>query len=418
LRVFVKTFGCELNRADSEVIAELLNCNSIGITDSEGDADAVVVNTCTVREETESKVLQYISSVGNKRVVATGCMAAAQPGLLRSIYPEISIVTINNLHDLVRALRDRVVSVKKGGSYPAPAPFKSGVVHTIPISRGCIGECSYCIARLARGGLSSTPPEVILSIVESATSSGALEIRLAAQDAGAYGLDIGHSLISLLRLVAALPYDFRIRVGMFKLSSVWAFFDELMDCYASKKIYKFVHMPLQSGSDHVLSLMHRGYTVGMYLEAVKRMRSRFPEITLATDIIVGYPGETEDDFKETCEVVEAITPDKIHISRFTPRPHTPASLLEQVPEPVKKARSRILARKKISIQASRNKKWIGREVEATILASRKGIGAIARTDEYKPVLLRGADCLALGSRHTLEITGCSPFSLVGKVIRR
>ncbi|MDH7555956.1 MAG: tRNA (N(6)-L-threonylcarbamoyladenosine(37)-C(2))-methylthiotransferase [Candidatus Methanosuratincola sp.] len=418
MRVFIKTFGCELNRADSEVIAAQLQGSSIGIADSEEAADAVVVNTCTVRGETESKVLQYISSIRNKMIVATGCMAAAQPGLLSCTCPEISIVTLNNLRDLARALRERVISVKRGGECPTPAPFTRGVVHTIPISRGCIGECSYCIVRLARGKLLSTPPEEILRIAECAASSGALEIRLAAQDAGAYGLDLGCSLSALLRRVAALPYDFRIRVGMFNLSSVWAILDELMDCYASKKIYKFAHMPLQSGSDRILSLMRRGYTVGMYLDAVRRMRNRFPEMSLATDIIVGYPGETEADFKETCEALESVVPDKIHVSRFAPRPHTPAALAEQVPETVKKTRSRILAKKKIEIQTSRNKKWVGKEVEATILASRKGIGAVARTDEYKPVLVKGAEPPALGSRHVLEITGCSPFSLVGEVIRR
>lgn len=136
LRVFVKTFGCELNRADSEVIAALLQDSAIGLAESEEAADIVVVNTCTVRMETESKVLKYISSVRNKRVVATGCMAAAQPGLLKCTFPGISIVTMNNLHDLVRALQERVISVKKGGACLEPAPFKNGAVHTVPISRG------------------------------------------------------------------------------------------------------------------------------------------------------------------------------------------------------------------------------------------------------------------------------------------
>ncbi len=419
LRVFVKTFGCELNRADSEVIAALLQDSAIGLAESEEAAEIVVVNTCTVRMETESKVLKYISSVRNKRVVATGCMAAAQPGLLKYTFPGISIVTMNNLHDLIRALQERVISVKKGGARPEPAPFKNGVVHTVPISRGCMGDCSYCIVRLARGELLSTPPEEILRIVEAAGSSGALEIRLAAQDVGAYGLDLGSSLIALLRRIAKLPYDFKVRVGMFNLSSVWSFFDDLLDCYGSEKIYKFAHVPLQSGSDRILSLMHRRYTVDMYLDAVKRMRSRFSEMTLATDVMVGYPGETEVDFKETCEVLEAVTPDKIHISRYAPRPHTPAALAaDQIPEPVKKTRSRILAQIKIEIQSRRNQKWVGKEVEATILAVRKGIGAVGRTDEYKPVLVKEADPSTLGSRPMLEITGYSPFSLVGRVIRR
>ncbi|MEJ5292019.1 MAG: tRNA (N(6)-L-threonylcarbamoyladenosine(37)-C(2))-methylthiotransferase [Candidatus Methanosuratincola sp.] len=417
MRVFVKTFGCELNRADSEVITTLLRNDSIGIADSEGTADVVLINTCTVRRETESKILKYISLLRNKRVVATGCMAAAQPGLLRCAFPEISIVTLNNLHDLTRALNEKVISVKKGSACPNPAPFTKGAVQTIPISRGCLGDCSYCIVRLARGKLLSTPTEGVLRAVENAGASGALEIRLASQDAGAYGWDLGSSLVILLRRIAALPYDFKVRIGMFNLSSVWSYFDELMDCYASKKIYKFAHMPLQSGSDRILSLMNRRYSARKYIEAVERMRCRFPEMTLATDIIVGFPGETEDDFKETCEVLEAIMPDKIHISRFAPRPHTPAALAKQIPEPVKKTRSRILVSKKMEIQTKRNQEWVGREVEATILALRKGIGAIARTDNYKPVVVKGGGSQEIGSRLTLEITGCSPFNLEGSIIR-
>lgn len=418
LRVLIRTFGCELNRADSQMIAKLFEGNPIEVVDSEEDADAVVVNTCTVREETEHKVLKYISSLGRKKVVATGCMAAAQPGLLRYNFPEISIVTLNNLHDMIRALQGGVISVKKGDSLSKPASFTRGLVHTIPISRGCLGECSYCIVRLARGKLLSVAPEEILQIIENAVVSGALEIRLAAQDTGVYGKDIGASLVSLLNRAVAIPYEFRVRVGMFNLSSVSSCFDELMECYTSNKIYKFVHIPLQSGSDRILSIMRRGYTAELYLEAVSDMRRRFPQMTLATDVIVGYPGETEDDFRETCKVLDSITPDKIHISRFAPRPHTPAALLKQIPEPVKKARSRILTSKKIAIQTERNRGWIGREVEATALSYRRGFGVVARTDEYKPVIVECAAHSTLGARLLLEVVGCSPFSLTGRIIRR
>lgn len=418
MRVYIKTFGCELNRADSEAIAEQLKKSSISLSSSERDSDAVIVNTCTVRRDTELKVLKYISSLKGKRVLVTGCMAAAQPGLVRLRFPDASIVSLNNLPEIPDALRGRVISVKSSGSRPSPAPFTSGLVFTIPISRGCLGHCSYCIVRLARGALSSLPPKEIISAMSRAGASGALEIRLAAQDTGTYGKDLGISLADLLGEVAALPYDFRVRIGMFNPSSVYGYLQDLAASYRSRNIYKFAHVPLQSGSDRILELMRRDYDLKKYFQVIGALRGACPGITIATDIMVGYPGETDEDFRETIEALHALDPDKIHISRFTPRPHTPAALMKQVPEHVKKQRSRIAISEKLSIQEERNKKWVNREVEATVLHYKAGIGALARTDEYKPVLIKGGGAQMLGSRALVEICSCTPFCLIGQVIRR
>ncbi|MDI9643615.1 MAG: tRNA (N(6)-L-threonylcarbamoyladenosine(37)-C(2))-methylthiotransferase [Candidatus Verstraetearchaeota archaeon] len=418
MRVFLKTFGCSLNRADTESITHLIKEHHLEIVDSEAEADAVVVNTCTVRGETEEKVLRYLSSLRGKRLLVTGCMAAVQPGLIACNFPQCSIVSANNMDCIIGALEKKVISVGSGGSPPPPAPFSRGLVYTIPISRGCLGECTYCIVRLARRTLVSTPPSTILTMTEKAVASGALEIRFTAQDTGVYGLDIGTSLHSLLRSASAITGRFKIRVGMFNPSSISSFLNDLLNCYHSNKIYKFAHMPLQSGSDKILESMRRGYNSEDFIKIVRRFRQEFPWMTLATDVIVGYPGELEEDFKNTLDLLRLLEPDKIHASRFSPRPHTPAASLKQVPEPVKKERSRIMSSLRLSIQNERNKRWVGKEVEATVVEHKRGVGLLARTDEYKSVLIKEDHPLLLGSRVFLEIIACSPFRLVGSVIRR
>jgi threonylcarbamoyladenosine tRNA methylthiotransferase CDKAL1 len=420
MKVYIKTFGCLSNKAESETIAKLLEAAGSEVVPWLDKADAVVVNTCTVRGETELKVLKFLATLSGKSVVVTGCMAAVQPALISKHAPNFSIVSPHSLQSIPLVLRgeSRSVTLHPHEALLEPAPFKNGVKYTIAISRGCLGSCSYCIVRLARGCLRSLPPERILSFISSAVRGGAWEVRLTAQDTGIYGNDIGTDLPTLLNGVASIEGSFRVRIGMFNPSSVYSLLGSLIVSYRSEKIYKFAHLPVQSGSDRVLMEMNRGYTAESFKRIVGDLRSTFQNFVLFTDVIVGYPGETNEDFEETCNLIRNIRPDKTHIARFSPRPHTPASSLKQVPEPVKKRRSEILTFLTKEIQIANNAQWVGKVVDATVVDIYRRGGMIARTDEYKTIAIQRCERSMLGKRFSIQVNSCTPFYLKGMITRR
>lgn len=418
MRVLIKTFGCASNRAETSALEGLLRGAGFEICHRLASAEAVVVNTCTVRRDTELKVMKYISSLRGKRVLVTGCMAEVQPSAISSSFPHASIVSPHNLPMVAEALArgGRTVAMAHSPHPPDPAPFGRGVRHLVVISRGCLGDCSYCIVRLARGRLVSVPVQKVVDSVATAVRRGAKEVFLSAQDTGVYGSDTGTDLPSLLERVLALEGDFRVRVGMFGPASIMPFLGRLADSYRSAKLYKFAHIPVQSGSDRILGLMGRPYGACDFLRVVSSLRSCNPALTLYTDVIVGFPGETEDDFSDTCRLIEATRPSKTHIARFSPRPHTPASAMRQVPEEIKKRRSQALTDLARRVQSESNSAWLGRVVEATVVDTFARGGVIARTDEYKTVALPGTRPM-LGTRLEVTVTSATPHFLVGEINR-
>lgn len=420
MRAYIKTFGCSSNRAETEIIIGILKDSSIEITDSIEAADAVVVNTCTVRGETEARVLKYLRSLNGKRVIVTGCMASIQPALVALSSPTASLVSVGNARSIPEIIRGgaRSVLLLESGDIPDPPPFRMGLRSIIPISRGCLGSCSYCIVRHARGRLRSSPREKILDSAEAAVRRGAREIWLTAQDAAAYGADIGSSLPELLECLTALPGDFMIRVGMFNPSSALKCLPRLVEAFSPRTVYKFVHAPLQSGSDRVLELMMRGHSADDFFALVSKFRSRHRRISLATDIIVGFPGEVDDDFKETCEAILKLKPDKTHIARYSPRPHTEAASMDQVRESVKKERSRRLVAIKREVQQEVNSSWVGETTEALAMELSSNGKALARSREYKPIWVSGVGREILGKWVNVDVDSCTPFSLSGRISRR
>jgi threonylcarbamoyladenosine tRNA methylthiotransferase CDKAL1 len=420
MQVFIKTFGCSSNRAETAALEGLLKDAGFEISHKLASADAIVVNTCTVRRDTELKVMKYISSVQGKRVVVTGCMAEVQPSTINSAFPGASIVSPHNLPMVAEALAKDGRTIAMGHSLqpPDPAPFGKGVRHLVAISRGCAGNCTYCIVRLARGRLTSVPSHKVVRSVAAAVGLGAKEIFLSAQDSGVYGNDMGTDLPALLDAVTQLEGSFKVRVGMFGPSSVIPFLGRLADSYRSNKIYKFAHIPVQSGSDGILKLMGRPYEVSDFLRVVSSLRSSQPSLTLYTDVIVGFPGETEADFARTCWLIEEAKPGKTHIARFSPRPHTPAYAMRQVPEEVKKKRSQTLTDLALRIQMECNSEWVGRVVDTVAVDTFTRGGVIARTDEYKTVALPGADKSLIGSQLEVEVTSATPFFLLGEISHR
>ncbi|MEM3060776.1 MAG: tRNA (N(6)-L-threonylcarbamoyladenosine(37)-C(2))-methylthiotransferase, partial [Candidatus Bathyarchaeia archaeon] len=269
-----------------------------------------------------------------------------------------------------------------------------------------------CCTRFARGRLFSYPKELIIEEIKDALEKGSMEIRLTAQDTGAYGIDLGYRLTDLINEILSIDKEFRIRVGMMSPVYALSIFQELIELYKDSKVYKFIHLPVQSGSDRVLKEMKRNYTVEEFKELVKAFRESVPKISIATDIIVGFPTESEKDFEETLKLLNETKPDIVNVSKFMPRPNTEASSMKQLDPKIVKHRSKLLSALVAQTSLENNKKLVGLEFEAYITKEKGSDGAfLGRIENYKPVILRGKDLL--GKKVKVRIAQASSRYLIG-----
>lgn len=339
--VFVKTWGCTANHDNSAIIAGLLLQHGHELVTTNDDADVLIYNTCTVKGTTENKISHDIKNAlitcPEKKIIITGCMASAQTALLRDLAPGASIVSVQNLTALPTALEtilegeivtitQRSREVKLG----FPKQPRNDHVAVIQIAEGCADTCTFCITKLAKGHIFSFPQDQIIAAATKAIQEGATLIYLTSQDNGAYGLDQGSRshLATLLNALLALNGDFLIRLGMTNPRHIIPILDELIAAYTHQKMLPFLHIPLQSGSENVLHAMNRKHSVADFVNIVTRFRAAIPTLCIATDIICGYPTETEEDFQQTLTLLHELQPGIVNISKFTPRPGTRAATLK------------------------------------------------------------------------------------------
>ena len=290
-------------------------------------------------------------------------------------------------------------------------PIIQGTDAILPIAQGCLGHCTYCITKFARGKLLSYDPETLVRDFGSFVNEGAKEILVTAQDTACYGFDIGTDLPTLLNSMLRTEGDYRVRIGMMNPNHLKKIVDGLIDCMDDGRVYKFLHIPVQSGSNTVLKNMNRGYTVESFLELVDVLRESIPEISIATDIIVGFPGETYEDYELTESLVRTLHADTLNITRFSSRPGTKAASMEQIHGQVAKRRSTDLTNLKNEVEYEVNKRLIGSRFRA--LATEVGKeGTIVRTEYYRPVVIK--EDIPLGTFVDVEITDCRSTYLFGQ----
>jgi len=368
----------------------------------------VIVNTCAVTEKTERKVLRRLRQIQGQRLIVGGCLAAARADAVEGL--ECRKVT-----GILRGSAAREI-LQLFGEAPAIRPALSirpgrcgiGIVN---IAEGCTGVCSYCIVKMARGRLESRFPEAVEEAVIGLVRSGAVEVQLTAQDTAAYGLEIGTSLAELLARIAELPGDFMIRVGMMNPNTAKPRLKELIHAFAYPKVYKFVHMPVQSGSDAVLRMMRRSYIAEDCIKVCRLLRESFPSTSFATDVIVGFTGEEDGDFAKTMQLLQEIRPDKVNVTKYSKRPGTAAAELYDMPDRIKKDRSRKATKQWLSIAGGINERRLGSIL--TVLVTEGGWGGCvkARDQNHTRMLVRGAH--ALGSRPRVRIISSNSFYLMG-----
>ena len=266
---------------------------------------------------------------------------------------------------------------------------KNEIIEIIPISSGCKGNCTYCLTKKARGNLQSYDPNLILKRVRKASAQGVKEIWLTSQDNGAYGLDINTTLPELLKKILEIPGNHKIRLGMANPNFIIKYIDELIPIFKNKKMFKFLHIPIQSGNDEVLRRMNRKYSAKDWIEIVERFRAEIPDITIATDIICGFPGETETQFRDTIYIVEKYEPDVVNRSKFWKRPGTPAATMKQTPGSEIKKRSAWLTNSFSWVIFQKNKKWMNWEGKILINEKGKEDSWVGRNFSYRPVIVKG-----------------------------
>lgn len=407
MRVHIKTYGCTLNQADSEIMESTLRSSGVQISDSANDADVVIVNTCTVKDITAQKILYQLSNMqkAGKRIVVTGCMAGANQDLIKRYAPSASMVTVSNIQDITDIVKDSYNGQRKVVSQYSKtdrlALFRPGdsIIAKIPTNDGCLSNCSFCETKFARGPLNSFSEKRILEAIEQSVRMGAKEVQLTSQDIGAYGSDSKTDIAELMEKITLIEGDFKVRIGMINPEHLHRCFDEFADALKNERFYKFVHLPVQSGSNTVLKDMKRDYTIEEFDGYVEELRKRMSNVTIETDIIVGFPTETQEDFDKTTNFIRRTRPEVTNISRFGARPHTQASKMKQQSVETINQRSLVLSRIVRQVQHETNDKFIDKRFNVIITEStRESLNG--RNDSYRQVVINknDADGIKVGAR--------------------
>ena len=411
MKYFVESYGCTMNYGEGEQLSKKMDSLGHVRVDNADDADIVILNTCTVVETTEKKMIHRMGELkaSGKDVIVTGCMAKVQPKRIMIRLPESMIVPPDE-YDLFTGK----VESAFGCSVPDDA-VKNVISPILPIAQGCLGNCSYCITRFARGKLRSYPEDELVSEFKSMLDSGAKEILVTAQDTACYGVDIGSSLPRLLKRFLEFDGEYRIRIGMMNPNNLDRILDDLLEVMEDDRVYRFLHIPVQSGSNQVLERMRRHYTVERFMGIVNRLRERYPDISIATDMITGFPGEADKDHEKSLKLIKELHADTLNITRFSVRPGTDAATMKnQVQGNVSKERSTELTNMKMSVEHSVNDTLIGKRFRVLVTEKGRGETVITRNRNYRPIGIE-AD-IPLGTFLEVEVTGSAPTFLTGRIV--
>ncbi len=422
---YVEGFGCPSNIYDLRIVEGRLEILGFRKVDLPEQADLVFVNSCAVKKRTEDRILSRLRELGRigKPVIVGGCLPLVDLQAVQEALPQyLAVVGPNSLDKLDEALEClkpglglNLVVTEHLMKVGMAKPRTGDVVGIVPIAEGCLGECTFCCTRLARGALFSYPSDAIVREIRRGVAYGVKEFWLVAQDTAAYGLDFGGDLVLLLRRVCEVEGRFRVRVGMMNPEHCISLVDGLAEVLRNPKMFKFLHVPLQSGNDRVLEAMGRRYCVDEFIAAVKVLRKNVPELTLWTDIICGFPTEDEEAFEDSLGVIREMRPDSVNVSKFSPRPGTAASEMRMLRSEVVKNRSRRMVQLCSHIALEKNKAWLNWCGELLVDERGKRSSWVGRNPSYKPVVIRDAD-FSLGQWIDAKVVGAAQTYLVGELL--
>jgi len=426
LQVFIKNFGCSANTADGEVLAGCLTQAGYQFASSEAEADVLIYNTCAVKGPTENRILNAMKQAPkNKKLIVAGCLPMISfERLLREVHFDGAVGPSvgNGIVDVVsRVLAgEKVLELSNSNCKPnldLPRIKSNPIISIVPVNFGCLGSCAYCCVVFARGHLRSYSLNEVTERVRNDFAAGAKEFWITSQDTACYGRESGSNLSELIEALGDLAGDFKVRVGMMTPNMVTDMQDKLINSFRSEKIFKFLHLPVQSGDDETLKRMRRFYTADQFKRIVDAFRTKFPDLTLATDVIVGFPGETTEAFENTLKLLEEIKPDVTNVSKFFARPKTAAAQIQTgvVEREEIKRRSTVAAELAKRISLERNQRWVGWVGDVLIDERGKVEGSwVGRNFAYKPIAVKSSDSL-MGKTMRIKAVEASATYLKGAI---
>jgi len=423
---YLETYGCALNTADSDMIAGHLSDRGVKRVLSPDEAHVIILNTCGVKEPTEDRIIHRLEELSKmaRLVIVAGCLPIISLRRVQRAIPNYAAILGPQSIETLGLIVDRVMKGERGLLHLEPDTgsklqfFKGppgSVVCTVPLCEGCLGSCTYCAVKFARGNVKSYSIKSLHDVVCRCVHQGYREIRLTGQDTGVYGHETGETLVELLQVLEAIKGAHMFRLGMFNPHHILASIDEFLQVMSSPRFFKFFHIPLQSGSNSILGDMERRYSVEDWQSAVRSIQRKIPLATIATDIIVGFPGETDEDFNKTLEVISNLKPPIVNISKYGDRPGTVASRAKnKVNTSVKKDRSRQLSALVTEVITEQNATWLGWTGPVLVVGAASKGGTLCRNTSYKAVIIQKQ--LTPGSTVDVEITMTHRTHLAATVI--
>lgn len=419
--IAVLSQGCAANFGDGEKIARALSAQhpdcSISFEFPTEQPLAFYLNVCTVKGNgTALKLLQQaVTTFPQAPIFITGCAPKDFQEDARKISDKVAFTSL-------KALESMDSIAPKGLQNDMRILRQSSFVGIVNIEEGCLDACAFCSTKLVKGRIQSMPEDAIVDQVRRLVNDGCQEIQLTGQDCACYGFDTDTNLANLTqKILAQVPGNYKIRLGMGNPRHILGYKDALLECFQDERLYQFLHVPVQSGSERILQLMNRKHSVEDFRRFALELQEKFPLFTLSTDLIVGFPGETDADFQETLDLLKETRPTVCNITRFVARKGTVAARIEEanaadtpaVPDSVKHERSAKLFDAFLQIAQENNQRWIGKT--CTVVTEKQGHRAgttIARNCAYRPVALQGN--IPAGKALQVRITKAEPFALIGE----
>ena len=419
-KIWVEAYGCSASFSDSEMISGLIVNGGHTLADSSEESDLNLIVTCSVKDATAAKMVHRIKESNSKPLVVAGCLPKAEQQTVEKFAENASLLGPNSIGKTLQVIKSTLdgqkmialddTDITKIG---LPKIRLNTAIGIVEIASGCMSECTFCQTKLSKGDLKSYRIGDIVRQVKTEISDGCNEVWLTSTDNGCYGLDIGSDLPELVNAVSEVDKQFFIRVGMMNPLYMPKIRDGLLKSFESNKVFKFLHVPVQSGSNKVLNDMKRGHTEKTFRDITNEFRKKFERFTISTDVIVGFPTETEEDFEDTLNLLENTKPDIVNLSKYSQRPGTSAAEMKQIDVTEVKRRSKITYELINRISEKNNKNWIGWEGQV-IFDEEHEDQIRGRNFAYKPIFVKEKP--KIGQISTVKIIDATTHSLIGQIM--
>ena len=419
-KIWVEAYGCSASFSDSEMISGLIVNGGHTLADSSEESDLNVIVTCSVKDATAAKMVHRIKESNSKPLVVAGCLPKAEPHTVEKFAENASLLGPNSIGKTLQVIKStldgqKIIALEDTDitKIGLPKIRLNSAIGIVEIASGCMSECTFCQTKLSKGDLKSYRIGDVVRQVKTEISDGCNEVWLTSTDNGCYGLDIGADLPELVNAVSEIDNKFFIRVGMMNPMYMPKIRDGLLKSFESTKVFKFLHVPVQSGSNKVLNDMKRGHTEQTFRDVTNKFRDKFEKFTISTDVIVGFPTETEEDFEATLKLLKETKPDIVNLSRYSQRPGTYAAEMRQIDVTEVKRRSKTAYELINEISEENNKNWIGWEGQV-IFDEEHEDQIRGRNFAYKPIFVKEKP--KIGQISTVKIIDSTTHSLIGQIM--